>query len=166
MFATAHRPDLARPRTRAPLIRVADIATPLGVMALTEQDGALVALDFAAKGESDTSPLLRRAAEELAEYFAGKRKIFTLPLRPKGSAFQQCAWAALSAIPFGETRTYGAVARALASGPRAIGQACRSNPLPVFIPCHRVVAVNGLGGFSGAERALDRKRALLAIETK
>jgi methylated-DNA-[protein]-cysteine S-methyltransferase len=133
-------------------------------MALTEQDGALVALDFAAAGANDSSPLLRRAAEELAEYFAGKRKTFTVPLRPKGSDFQLRAWAALSAIPYGEVRTYSAVAHALGSGPRAIGQACRSNPLPVFIPCHRVVAVNGLGGFSGAANALDRKRALLAIE--
>jgi methylated-DNA-[protein]-cysteine S-methyltransferase len=164
MFAAVHRPEPARRGIAPPLTRARGIASPIGPLALVEQDGALVALDFATTDASDASPLLRHAELELAEYFAGRRKRFTVRLRPIGSAFQLRAWQALAAIPYGAAASYGMIARALNSGPRAIGQACRSNPIAIFIPCHRVVAADGLGGFGGKERALDRKRALLAIE--
>lgn len=164
MLTTAHRSELAQSRTRAPLERSCGFESPLGPLTLVERDGALVSVDFAASETRDPSQLLLQAQIELGEYFAGRRQRFTVKLRPAGSDFQLRAWDALAAIPYGEVVTYGAIARRTGSGPRAIGQACRTNPLLIFIPCHRVVATDGLGGFGGQERALDRKRALLAIE--
>ena len=164
MLAAAHRSDLARRGARAPLTRGCDFDSPIGPLALIERDGALVSVAFGASGAGDSSPLLRQACAELVEYFARRRRGFTVALRPEGSAFQLRAWAALAAIPYGETATYGALAKALGSAARAVGQACRSNPLPIFIPCHRVVAADGLGGFGGRARALIRKLALLKIE--
>ncbi len=113
--------------------------------------------------------MLARAARELVEYFAGDRRAFTVPLgRPAGATpFQNRVWDALLSIPWGETRTYGQLARALGSSPRAVGGACHRNPLPLFIPCHRVVAQTGLGGYSGdweRGRALTIKQRLLDHE--
>ncbi|WP_372674439.1 methylated-DNA--[protein]-cysteine S-methyltransferase, partial [Aquicoccus sp.] len=85
----------------------------------------------------------------LAAYFDGSRFSFELPLRVEGSAFQRAVCNAMLAIPPGETRTYGDIARDLEHPAQAVGQACGANPIPVIIPCHRVLAANGLGGFSG-----------------
>jgi methylated-DNA-[protein]-cysteine S-methyltransferase len=90
------------------------------------------------------------AIAQLAEYFGGTRQDFNLPLAPDVSDFQRKFGAALCAIPFGETRTYGDLARDLGVPAQAIGQACGANPIPIIIPCHRVLGANGLGGFSGA----------------
>ncbi|MEZ4554071.1 MAG: methylated-DNA--[protein]-cysteine S-methyltransferase [Dehalococcoidia bacterium] len=106
----------------------------------------------------------REAVEELRGYFAGKRETFDLPLAPKGTPFQQAVWGALLDIPYGETSTYGAVARRIGrpSGPRAVGMAIGRNPISVVVPCHRVVGANGtLTGYGGG---LDRKEWLLALE--
>lgn len=111
------------------------------------------------------SPLLQDAAREINEYFAGQRKVFTLPLAPAGRDFMQSAWRQLLAIPFGDLRTYGDIAKALASpgASRAVGMACRNNPIPLLIPCHRVVgAGNKLTGFSGG--GIDVKRRLIEHE--
>ena len=107
---------------------------------------------------------VRDAAAELREYFAGRRREFTLELAPVGTDFQLRVWRALAAIPYGTVRNYGDVARAIGKpgAARAVGQAVGSNPLPIVIPCHRVIASNGsIGGYSGG---LAVKHRLLAIE--
>lgn len=158
------------------------IHTPLGELTLFEgpgQDGtpdgsgAIVALDWGrAHWPEDlppepVTPLLREAARQLQEYFDGRRLEFDLPLAPEGSAFRRQVWDALRRIPPGETRSYLDIAREIGCrSPRAIGQANGSNPIPILIPCHRVVAANGtLGGYSGGEGAAT-KRYLLALEAR
>jgi methylated-DNA-[protein]-cysteine S-methyltransferase len=103
---------------------------------------------------------------QLTNYFAQPNAAFSLTCELGGTPFQQRVWAHLRTIPAGETRTYGEVARVLGSAPRAVGQACRSNPCPIVVPCHRVVALRGLGGFAGdtSGRRLAVKRWLLRHE--
>ena len=113
---------------------------------------------------SVASPLLDAAEAQLREYFAGTRRTFDLPLAPRGTAFQQRVWAALRAIPYGETCTYGELAAAIGSpsASRAVGMANHHNPIPIVIPCHRVIGANGtLTGYAGG---LEIKRKLLALE--
>jgi methylated-DNA-[protein]-cysteine S-methyltransferase len=128
------------------------ILTQIGELTVSEQDGAIVALDWGRGRDQAETPLLRRAARALQDYFDGGDAASDLPLAPAGTAFQQRAWAAMRAIPRGETRTYGEIARDIGSTGRAVGQACGANPIPLLIPCHRVTAANGaLGGFSGGD---------------
>ncbi len=111
-----------------------------------------------------SAALLAEAAGQLAEYFAGRRRDFDLPLAPAGSPFQRRAWAELGRIPYGATVSYGTLARRLGSAAQAVGQACGANPLPIVIPCHRVLAAGGaLGGYSG-DGGLETKCALLRLE--
>lgn len=131
---------------------------------LSERDGALVALDWDCEPATDTTPLLRRAADQLAAYFAGRRRAFDLPLAPSGTAFQQKVWRRMAKIPYGQIITYGELARAVGSAPRAIGGACGRNPIAIILPCHRVVGGTGaLTGYSGAG-GTDTKRFLLELE--
>ncbi len=104
--------------------------------------------------------------QQLSDYLESRATGFALPVRLQGTAFQRRVWSALTDIGFGQTRTYGELARRLATSPRAVGQACRANPCPILIPCHRVVAANGLGGFAGDRggRKLAVKRWLLGHE--
>ncbi|MGO8866323.1 MAG: methylated-DNA--[protein]-cysteine S-methyltransferase [Alphaproteobacteria bacterium] len=139
------------------------LASPLGALTLVEERGALVSLAFGGTRGHDETPLLSRARMQLLEYFAGRRREFALPLAPDGTPFQQALWQALLAIPYGELRTYGELAAALRSAPRAVGGACGRNPIPIIIPCHRVVATGSLGGYSGGQ-GLATKRKLLALE--
>jgi methylated-DNA-[protein]-cysteine S-methyltransferase len=116
-----------------------------------------------------TSPLAMETARQLRAFLRDPDFVFGLPLKPSGTPFQRRVWAQVAAIPRGETRTYGDVARALANAPRAVGQACGANPFPLIVPCHRVVAANGgLGGFDrhGGGFLLDVKRWLLAHEQR
>ena len=109
---------------------------------------------------------LRQAKRELAEYFAGKRERFETPLAPQGTSFQHAVWKAISGVAFGQTITYGELARRAGSpdGVRAAGAATGRNPLTIFVPCHRIVGSNGsLTGYAGG---LERKRALLALESR
>ncbi len=99
----------------------------------------------------------------LERYFAGEREEFDLPLAPAGTGFERRVWAALRTIAYGQTRTYGAIGRLAGGSPRAVGQAAGRNPIPIIIPCHRVVAAGDLGGFS-APGGIAAKRALLALE--
>lgn len=143
--------------------------TPFGPMALEGED-ALTRLWLPGtlpdgRGRGEETPLLWAAREELLAYFAGERRDFDLPLDPAGTDFQRAVWEALRAIPYGGTRTYGEIAAAVGrpKAVRAVGQANHVNPLPIFIPCHRVVGKNGaLTGYAGG---LDLKRALLALES-
>jgi methylated-DNA-[protein]-cysteine S-methyltransferase len=140
--------------------------TPIGEVTVSEEDGAIVALDWGRGRDQEPTPLLRRAIAQLQDYFDGMRTGFDLPLAPHGSAFQQRVWEALRAIPPGETRSYGELARLLGSSARAVGQANGANPIPILIPCHRVVSTGGaLGGYSGGDGPTT-KRLLLDLERR
>jgi len=138
--------------------------SPIGPLALFEADGAIVAVDWGFLPENDETPLLLKARDQLEEYFEGKRTSFDLPLAPHGTAFQQKVWAALSRIPFGQTKSYGELAGELGTAARALGGACGRNPIPVIIPCHRVLGANGaMGGYSGID-GIETKEFLLRHE--
>jgi len=142
--------------------------TPLGLMALEAEGDALVRLRLPGfpipRLMPHETPLLAKGREQLLEYLAGERKTFDLPLAPQGTPFQQKVWRTLQDIPWGQTRSYKDIALAIncPRGFQAVGQANHHNPLPIFIPCHRVVAADGsLGGYGGGAAL---KRALLSIE--
>jgi methylated-DNA-[protein]-cysteine S-methyltransferase len=140
--------------------------TPLGEVTISEDGGAIVALDWGRGRDQEATPLLRDACDQLQDYFDGKRMSFNLPLAPEGSDFQKRVWAALCAIPPGETRSYADIARTIGSAPRAVGGANGANPIPLFIPCHRVIAADGsLGGYSGGDGPAT-KRYLLDHESR
>jgi methylated-DNA-[protein]-cysteine S-methyltransferase len=138
------------------------ISSPVGPLTIEERNGKITAISWG-NGGGNGSPLLAEAARQLTDYFAGKRLLFDLPLAPGGSPFETRVWSAMQAIPYGQTRTYGELAHLTDSGPRAVGRACGSNPIPIVIPCHRVLAKGGLGGYSG-EGGLATKQRLLTIE--
>jgi methylated-DNA-[protein]-cysteine S-methyltransferase len=140
-----------------------DIQTRFGALILTAQDGAITRLTWGVSGQSDRSDVLDAAATQLAEYDAGTRQAFDLPLVVRGSRLQRAVCAAIYAISFGDTVTYGDIARDLAVPAQAIGQACGGNPIPIIIPCHRVMGAKGLTGFSGAG-GVETKVALLKHE--
>ena len=146
------------------------VETPVGVMWLRQDRDALTGLrlpgEAAPEGELRETPLLRDAARQLTEYFDGGRADFDLPLRPEGTEFQRLVWAALEKIPAGETASYGEIARTVGRprASRAVGSANHRNPLPVFIPCHRVIGAGGkLVGYGGG---LDLKQKLLDHEAE
>ena len=147
----------------APVYRLT-VASPVGALTLFEQSGAITALLWAASERlrnARPTPLLAAARRELESYFAGTLDRFHIPLAPRGSDFQRRVWDALSAIPRGQTVTYGDLARRLGSAPRAIGGACGANPIPILIPCHRVLAAGGrLNGYSGRGGLATKKRLL------
>lgn len=134
------------------------------MLTISEEDGAIVSIDWGWVRESAETPLLVAARDQLEAYFDGRLGRFNLPLLPLGTPFQQAVWQALLDIPFGQTRRYGDLARAIGTAPRAIGTACGRNPIPIVIPCHRVIgAGGGLGGYSG-EDGVETKRYLLRLE--
>jgi len=140
------------------------LPSPLGRLTLFEENGAITALIWGGKFAGTASPLLRDAKRQLDAYFAGRRHEFDLPLAPEGSPSEQRVWALMAEIPYGETRSYGELARALALSPRAVGRACARNPLPILLPCHRVTGGGGeLGGYSG-NGGTETKRRLLQLE--
>ena len=141
------------------------IESPVGPLTIAAENEAIAAVDFGSGGgPRPNGGVLAEAARQLTEYFAGDRREFALPLAPQGTPFRLRVWEAMQSIPYGQTRSYGDLARALDSAPRAIGGACGANPIPLIIPCHRVVAAGGaLGGFSGGA-GCDTKRQLLALE--
>tara|TARA_R110000744_G_scaffold318389_2_gene424846 strand:+ start:1081 stop:1581 length:501 start_codon:yes stop_codon:yes gene_type:complete len=140
-----------------------DVSTQFGTLCLTEDDGAITGLSWQASGRSDDTALLRAAVAQLRAYDAGTLERFDLPLRVAGSDLQRAVCAAMSAIPHGFTRTYGEIARDVGASAQAVGQACGGNPVPVIIPCHRVMGAKGLTGFSGAG-GVETKVALLRHE--
>jgi methylated-DNA-[protein]-cysteine S-methyltransferase len=138
--------------------------TPIGDITVSEENGAIVALDWGwGDGAESETPLLRRACDQLHAYFDGALTAFDLPLAPVGTPYRRRVWQALCAIPYGETRSYAAIAATAGGSARSVGQANGCNPIPVIIPCHRVVASTHLGGYSGGE-GLPTKRFLLALE--
>lgn len=140
------------------------ISSPLGPLTAFEEEGTVVALEFGRAPAGDETPLLAEARRQLDAYFDGRLRRFSLPLAAAGTAFQRTVWAALADIPYGETRTYGDIAAGLGSAARAVGGACARNPIPIVIPCHRVLGAGGrLTGYSGADGTAT-KRVLLALE--
>jgi methylated-DNA-[protein]-cysteine S-methyltransferase len=139
--------------------------TPVGRVTLFEEGGAIAALDWGGKHRSKgtSSRLLLEGKRQIAAYFAGKRKDFELPLEPRGSKTDRAIWQAMAEIPFGQTRTYGDIAKELSVSARAVGQACARNPIPILLPCHRVVGAADLGGFS-APGGVEWKSQLLRHE--
>lgn len=140
------------------------IFTPMGPLTLFAQENCLAALVFGDFGGYDHLPLFEEARRQLEEYFAGSRQNFDLPLNPGGTDFQRRVWRALMDIPYGTAISYRELARRAdcPRGYQAVGQANGRNPLPILIPCHRVIGADGtLGGYSGG---LDRKRFLLDLE--
>ncbi|MBO6816745.1 MAG: methylated-DNA--[protein]-cysteine S-methyltransferase [Rhizobiaceae bacterium] len=142
---------------------VAEISSPYGPLGVSEAEGAIVAVTWQKPDMPGTSPLLRECAQQMAEYFDGKRQTFDLPLRPRGDEFQQAVCNAMLEIPYGETTTYGAIAERLGTYGQPVGKACGGNSIPIIIPCHRVLAADGIGGYSG-DGGVERKIALLKLE--
>ena len=144
---------------------VRHIETPIGRLKLCADGDGLCALRFASTGkEMDAAPVLLQAERELEEYFAGRRTAFSIPLSMHGTPFQMEVWAALRTIPYGETRSYASLAAQIGRprACRAVGMANHVNPLPIFVPCHRVVGADGrLTGYAGG---LDVKKYLLKLE--
>lgn len=140
--------------------------SPVGPITLFEEDGVIIAVEWGWPPESEDppAPVLERARDQLDAYFEGRLKEFDLPLAPMGTAFQKKVWQAMSRIPFGATRTYGDLATELGTSPRALGGACGRNPIPIIIPCHRILGSNGgLGGYSGMD-GTETKAFLLRLE--
>ncbi len=152
-----------------------EMQSPVGPLTLVAEDGALAAIDFgpaavasstAGAPRDDADAALAEARRQLESYFAGKRRTFSLPLSPRGTPFQRRVWTALEAIPYGETASYGEIAAAIGApgSARAVGAANGANPLPIVIPCHRVIGADGsLTGYGGG---MERKKRLLALEAK
>jgi methylated-DNA-[protein]-cysteine S-methyltransferase len=129
------------------------MATPLGRIGIRMTGEAVSELDYLPADTPEQPPndaATRTVVEQLKAYFHDPRYQFTVPLAPGGTAFQQRAWAVLQAIPPGTVLSYGELAQKLDTAARAIGGACRNNPIPILIPCHRVVGRQGLGGYTGA----------------
>jgi len=148
--------------------------SPVGDLRIVERDGAITAIEFSPfrdhdgrprGARDDDHPVLVEAVRQLRAYFARDLKEFDLPLDPSGSDFQKSVWAQLLAIGYGDTASYGEIARRLGksnAASRAVGLANGSNPIPIVIPCHRVIGADGsLVGYAGG---LDRKRFLLSLE--
>ena len=147
------------------------LTAPFGVLGILCEDTALTGVDFLAPGTRPQAPLnsfARAVCNQLGAYFDDPDFRFNLPLKLDGTTHQSKVWQAMCAIPRGQTRQYGELARELASSARAVGQACGANAIPIIIPCHRVVSKAGLGGFAhhsdGYE--LDIKRWLLKHEQR
>tara|TARA_R110000787_G_scaffold63679_11_gene144304 strand:- start:407609 stop:408076 length:468 start_codon:yes stop_codon:yes gene_type:complete len=140
-------------------------SSPIGALTIFSDGAALIALESGRapdNGPGDT--LLTEAKRQLDAYFDGRLKEFDLPLAPQGPKRRQEIWAAMCEVGYGHTETYGEFARRIQSAPRAIGGACAANPLPILIPCHRILgAGNALAGYSFADGP-DTKRQLLTLE--
>ncbi|WP_040508914.1 methylated-DNA--[protein]-cysteine S-methyltransferase [Gluconobacter morbifer] len=138
--------------------------SPLGALTISEEDGRIVALDWGWGRDQVESPLLVKAKDILERYFDGKEvdsaELFYAPF---GTPYQQRVWQELLRIPYGETRTYAQIAALAGGSARSVGGAVGANPVPILIPCHRVVGSHGLGGYSGVG-GLEDKRMLLTLE--
>jgi methylated-DNA-[protein]-cysteine S-methyltransferase len=158
-------------RRYASRMSICYIDSPVGRLALEADDDCVTGVRWASPGDRATSsrasapsPVLREASRQLDRYFGRKLRRFDLPLAARGTDHQKRVWAMMREIPFGETATYGGMAMALGSGPRAVGMACARNPIPIIVPCHRVLGSGGKGGGFSGGRGLPTKHQLLAIE--
>ncbi len=140
----------------------ARLLSPFGPLTLTESADKITMLDWHDCPDGPSTPLLAEATRQLDAYFDRRLTVFDLPF-DWGTGLHEKVRHAMAAIPFGETRTYGDIARVVGAPPQAVGQACGANPLPILIPCHRVLGAQGLGGFS-AKGGVETKVALLRHE--
>ncbi|MBV8438481.1 MAG: methylated-DNA--[protein]-cysteine S-methyltransferase [Silvibacterium sp.] len=150
----------------SPVGKLKLVASDKGLVAVLWQNDRPTRVRLAELAEDDQHPVLLKAERQLGEYFAGKRKEFSIPLDMRGTPFQKTVWEALLAIPFGETRSYGQLANQLGNpnATRAVGAANGRNPLSIIVPCHRVIGSSGkLTGFGGG---LETKAQLLSLEQK
>lgn len=148
-----------------------ELDAPIGIVRIIEEDGFIISVHTMQEIESMSDDIVYRETEillsakkQLEEYFAGIRKNFDLPLKPKGTPFQLLVWEQLKQIPYGETRSYGEIAKAIGNpkASRAVGGANNKNPIGIIVPCHRVIGANGkLVGYAGG---LDMKEKLLMLE--
>ncbi len=139
------------------------VESPVGALTVTAEAGAVTRIAWLNADACDDDPVLADAAAQLAGYFAGTRQAFDLPLAPEGEPFQQRVWQAMLEIPYGSVATYAEISEKAGGNPRAVGTACGANPIPIVIPCHRVVGTGHMGGYSGAG-GLVTKHRLLALE--
>ena len=140
------------------------IKSPYGDLTLFEENDNLIALEWGRTPDIKQTPLLLEAKKQLGAYFDGSLSQFDLPLAPQGTIFYRRVWEHMLKIPYGEVETYGAVAKKISSAPRAVGGACGRNPIPIIIPCHRIVGAGGrLTGYTGAD-GIETKKALLRLE--
>jgi methylated-DNA-[protein]-cysteine S-methyltransferase len=140
--------------------------SPVGDLTIFAEDERIVALEWGWGSIQDPSPLLTRTKAALDAYFDGTANLpGDLPLAPHGTPYRQKVWNALRQIPPGETRSYTDIARIAGGSPRSVGGANAVNPIPILIPCHRVLATTGIGGYSGGE-GLATKRILLSLEQR
>ena len=141
------------------------LQSSVGFLTISEEKSAIISLSFGGTAESPPpTPLLREVQCQLNAYFSGKLQNFDLPLSPQGTPFQQAVWCALHAVPYGQTCTYGEIAAAIGNpnACRAVGMANHRNPIPILIPCHRIIGSDGsLTGYAGG---LAVKQALLRLE--
>jgi methylated-DNA-[protein]-cysteine S-methyltransferase len=149
------------------------VDSPIGRLFLAATDEGLTHILFlegpddepaVVQGSGEAARIVRETRRQLADYFAGRRREFDLPLAPAGTAFQLAAWRALAEVPYGKTMSYGELARRMArpNAVRAVGAANGANPIPIVLPCHRIIGANGtLTGYGGG---LDKKRRLLELE--
>ena len=138
--------------------------SPVGKLTLSSDGEAIVALRFGEGGHDAPNTIIKKALFELDEYFAGRRTVFDIPVKPDGTAFQTAVWNELKNIPYGQTRSYADVAAAIGAprACRAVGTALHKNPVAILIPCHRVIGKDGsLTGFAGG---VGVKKLLLALE--
>ena len=139
------------------------VDSPVGRLTISATPEAIVSIAWTDDPQGAPTALLNEASRQLAAYFDRRLTRFDLPLMPAGSPFERRVWHGMQQIPHGQTRTYGELAMEVGSAPRAIGRACGRNPIPIVIPCHRVLARAGLGGYSGGT-GLATKRRLLELE--
>ncbi len=144
-------------------MKTCTVPTQFGDLILFQEGEHITKLDWGRATSEDRSDVLDEARRQLLAYDAGTLEVFDLPLKVKGSDFQRAVCAIMSAIPFGDTCTYGDVAKQLGAPAQAVGGACGGNPIPIIIPCHRVMGAKGLTGFSGAG-GVETKVALLRHE--
>jgi methylated-DNA-[protein]-cysteine S-methyltransferase len=159
----AHRLIPAGPHDTLACMSALSLHAPVGDLTIFAEDEEIVALEWGWGSVQEPSPMLLRAKAALDAYFDGAAWPDNLPLRPAGSPYRQKVWAALRQIPPGETRSYAEIAQAAGGSARSVGGANAANPIPILIPCHRVVGSGGLGGYSGGD-GLATKRVLLELE--
>ncbi len=140
------------------------VHSPIGELTISEEEGKIVSLDWGWSPFQQENEILLKCKFLLDQYFDDENPKFDLPLNPHGTEFQKKVWALIHKIPYGEILTYGEIADKIKSHPRAVGMACGKNPIPIIIPCHRVMGKNGkLTGFSGGE-GIKTKNYLLNLE--
>ena len=139
------------------------IDSPIGRLTVSATADAIVSIAWTDDPHGEPTAPLVEACRQLKGYFERRLTDFDLPLMPAGSPFERRVWQSMRQIPHGQTRSYGELAMEIGSAPRAIGRACGRNPIPIVIPCHRVLARNGIGGYSGGA-GLATKRHLLELE--